>query len=155
MQFVWCYRRGEAKEESLRYSMRSVEKYFAGDVQIVLVGDCPSWYKGVHVPIKPIQRKCNRHSQRDWYNRVLAACFSKQVCENFVLMQNSVYLLGSVSSEDFVKPRHGGGIRRKNLNAIPDTNMEKVQKKDAFKLLPNNIFYDYYADFQCGLTLTI
>ena len=143
MQFVWCYRRGEAKEESLRYSMRSVEKHFAGDVQIVLVGDCPSWYKGVHVPIKPIERKCNRHIQRDWYNRVLAACFSKQVCDNFVLMQNSVYFLESVSPEDVVKPRHGGGIRRKNLNAITDTNMEKVRKRDAFNLLPNNIFYDY------------
>lgn len=44
--FIWPYYDGNAHFDELRWSIRSVLKYFQGDAFIHVVGDRPKWYSG-------------------------------------------------------------------------------------------------------------
>lgn len=44
--FVWPYYDGNAHYDELRWSIRSVLKYFRGEAELLVIGDRPKWYSG-------------------------------------------------------------------------------------------------------------
>lgn len=50
--FIYSYRNGSNDGDELRYSLRSLHKNFfcRGPLDVILVGDKPSWYTGSHIP---------------------------------------------------------------------------------------------------------
>jgi hypothetical protein len=44
--FCWIYWAGEQESDEIRWSIRSVERNYAGTSRITIIGDRPSWYDG-------------------------------------------------------------------------------------------------------------
>lgn len=57
MVALYTYRLDQHKGLELRYSIRSMVKYFTALTDILLVGDKPDWYKGDHIPCEDIKDK--------------------------------------------------------------------------------------------------
>ena len=46
LQFVWPYWHGGANGDEIRFSVRSVEKFFEGSAKCTIIGDKPPWFTG-------------------------------------------------------------------------------------------------------------
>jgi hypothetical protein len=70
VHYVVPYRDSGDDGEELRYSLRSVQTHLKvyDDLRVLLVGDCPSWYRGAYIKTTPWGEK-----QRDIIANVLAA----------------------------------------------------------------------------------
>jgi hypothetical protein len=102
MQFVYICRSGE--NEELRYSLRSVRKFFPKS-EIVVVGDAPSWYIG-----KKIQVPQSRDKYGNAYNNLNAICNSKEIEDTFVFMNDDFFIIKPVREIDYL---HGGLLLNK------------------------------------------
>ena len=143
MQFVWMYWEGSAKGNELLYSMRSVEKNFLGNAEIILIGDKPVWYKGTHFPATRIPEGY-RQQFRDYYSKVLKAAFSDEIDENFVAMMDDIYFTGKVTPEEVMTSWHCGRHLRENIrNAGRAKNAWKRGVQEALKIVDKEVMYNY------------
>jgi hypothetical protein len=92
MDFVYICRSGE--NEELRYSIRSVIHSFP-DAKVWLVGGKPDWYSGNHIPID--QR---HHKYANAINNMHAICDSKDISEEFVLMNDDFFIIKKIDKID-------------------------------------------------------
>lgn len=114
MNFVYICRGGE--NESLRYSIRSVENSFP-DSDIWVVGGIPNWYSGNKISIDQ-----NSNKWDNAINNLNAITFSKEMPEEFVLMNDDFFIINNINS---IKHYHEGSLlnkieRYKELNMHPD-----------------------------------
>ena len=84
MQFVWVYWHGGARNDELRWSIRSVIKNYRGTAKILVVGDKPPWYNGPHLRVKRVKPGKYR-AFRDSLNKLIIATASKETDDEFVL----------------------------------------------------------------------
>ena len=98
MQFVWVYWNTGAKNDELRWSIRSVLKNYQGDAKIMVVGCKPDWYTGPHIPVKRVRKGRNR-AFRDSLNKLIIAAASKEVDDQFVWMMDDIYFNRPVDDE--------------------------------------------------------
>ena len=96
MQFVWVYWHGGARNDELRWSMRSVRKNYQGNVKIMLVGDKPDWYNGPHIAVKRLPRGASR-AFRDSLNKLMTAVADDSVDEEFIWMMDDIYMVQPVT----------------------------------------------------------
>lgn len=91
MQFVWVYWHGGARNDELRWSIRSVIKNYLGTAKILVVGDKPPWYNGPHLRVKRVKPGKYR-AFRDSLNKLIIATASKETDEEFVWMMDDIYI---------------------------------------------------------------
>jgi hypothetical protein len=93
MQFVYLCRSGE--NEELRYSIRSVEKFFP-EAEIVVVGDPPEWYRGERIYVQQ-----NKNKYANARNNLLTICESSIIKDSFVVMNDDFYIIDSVNKIEY------------------------------------------------------
>lgn len=74
----------------LRFALRSIEKYLTGWTNVVIIGTPPEWYNGIYGD--PFHDSRYR-KQFNIYSKLLVACGSKQVTDNFIMWNDDHYLL--------------------------------------------------------------
>ena len=106
-QFIWLYINDEARGDELRYSMRSVYKFFSGTPHITLVGDKPDWYHGhfINVPRIPVPHESIFHALYDQHHKLWVALQHAAVADEFVVMMDDHYFVKPVSMNKLRTPR--------------------------------------------------
>ena len=107
MDFVWPFLASEAKDDEIRFSVRSVEKHFQGEVRTTIIGDKPPWYSGQYIPI-PRVKSGDHQAFRDTFNRLSFAARSKLIGDSFVWMMDDIYFMDSVTREQIETQWHAG-----------------------------------------------
>ena len=115
-QFIWFYINDEARGDELRYSIRSVCRYFEGTPRITLIGDKPDWYCGEYINIPRIPKPADArfHGLRDTIHKLYAAAHHSVVDDQFVVMMDDHYFLRSFSLSTLCVPRITVGWTPKN-----------------------------------------
>lgn len=104
MDFVYICRPG--KNEELRYSVRSVEK-FLPDNNIWVVGGKPEWYKGKYIEVLDTAGKFDNINK--CYKTILE---ENKISDNFVLMNDDFFLLSSKNNYRY----YSGLLKDKIIN---------------------------------------
>ena len=79
------------KNNEIRFSLRSVEKYLSGYRDIYIVGECPSFLKNVrHIPAKDFCQGCH---ERNIYEKILIACNQQAISNNFLQVGDDIFFL--------------------------------------------------------------
>ena len=100
MDFVWPYFKDAAHGAELELSLRSVQKNFQGNANLIVIGDLPTEinfdFTFVHCP--RIASK-QHHAFYDTFHKVHSAIQSDQVDEQFVWIHDDVFFIGEVTAE--------------------------------------------------------
>src|SRR6187399_3336172 len=84
MQFIWCYWLEGAKEDELRWSIRSVNHHFP-DAKITVIGDQAPWYFG-HLINKPKIPLVWNHNLSDVISKLEVIVDHPKVDDEFIFM---------------------------------------------------------------------
>lgn len=116
MHFVWLHIHAADDSVELKYSIRSVYKYFQGDVKVTLIGDRPNWYRGHHIPVTQIFRRANRKldSTVDQANKMIVAATHPEISEEFLWCMDDFILLKPVTVADLRVVRYDPWWQKNN-----------------------------------------
>lgn len=100
---VYPYVQHLAAWQELKYSLRSVEKYFKESFKVLIVGDLPEWIKDVqHIPHTRISG-IELTNCFDAITKLQLMLNSKKVSDDFIIMYDDIYLLKDTRTEDLQK----------------------------------------------------
>lgn len=105
MQFVWPLWIPGACGDEIRFSIKSIEKNFQGEVKITIIGDKPDWYTGHYISkphINDNEALCNF---RDVLSKIDVLSKHPEVDSRFVIMYDDIYLLNPCTEEELWLPR--------------------------------------------------
>lgn len=103
MQFVWTFWHAGAKEDELRWSIRSVRSCCEVS-KITVVGDRASWYTG-HLIHKPKIPETKDHNSNDVISKIETISNHPEIDETFVWMMDDIYFLNKCTTEELAIPR--------------------------------------------------
>jgi hypothetical protein len=92
----------DGENEELRYSIRSVLKFFP-DAEIWVIGGKPGWYVGNHIPVNQNSVKYNNVK-----NNIEKLLSDERIDDSFVYMNDDFYL---TNMPDFSQSYHRGTIK--------------------------------------------
>lgn len=88
------------QDGELRYCLRGVEKYLNGIDDLIIVGRCPDWLKGViHIPCK--DNPDGSFRDRNIYNKVRVAIESGHAGTDFLFFNDDHFLLHDFDANVF------------------------------------------------------
>jgi hypothetical protein len=90
MNFVYISRGDENQE--LRYSIRSVEKYFPNS-EVWIVGGVPNWYKGKNIYVEQSSTKYKNAAEN-----LKTIVQSDEIPEQFILMNDDFFILDTINT---------------------------------------------------------
>lgn len=105
---VWVYWAGGAKNDELRYSLRSAEKNLDGISNYVICGDVPSWFLGDAIPMG---RFLGGGTKRKWFDSIAklqAIIDSPLVTERFVWLYDDTFFVKPIHVCDLYEPLAAG-----------------------------------------------
>lgn len=105
LQFVYPYWHGGAQGDELRWSMRSVEKFYVGKATFLLIGDKPDWYTGPYLPQARAQKHTPNRGFRDMLAKVRTMAHHEATASQFVWMMDDIYFLNPVDLDALETPR--------------------------------------------------
>ena len=86
------------KNDEIRYSLRSLEKHLSGMSRVFIVGECPSWSKGViHIPCEDIHDPA-LNADGNIIHKVLTGCNSGLLSDDFLFINDDHILLGDIAA---------------------------------------------------------
>lgn|GEM_PF-2819308 len=117
LQFVWCYWHEGAKQDEIRFSMRSIEANYQGEFSFLVIGDKPPWYEGPWID-KPRLAKGRgfRRGLRDVLSKMNMLSGHPAVDDQFVWMMDDVFMVNPVTREEIEQPRADGRIKSSRVN---------------------------------------
>lgn len=87
------------EDNELRYSLRSLEKYFEDIGDVWIVGAKPPWLQNInHIPF-PHNYRSNKDA--NLISAMIRVCLEKELSTNFVFMNDDQCLLSPMKKEDF------------------------------------------------------
>jgi len=112
LQFIWCYFHRAAKQDEIRWSMRSVQKNFQGQASFLVIGDRPPWYSGPFIDCPRIRRgRGFRRGLHDVLHKMGRLSEHPDVEDEFVWMMDDVFMLKPTTIYEIMMPRAGREIR--------------------------------------------
>ena len=105
LQFVWPYWHGGANGDEIRYSVRSVEKFFYGRAKCTIIGDKPPWFTGHYIPQQRVPKRTQSRAYRDMLTKVWTMATHPEIDDNFIWMMDDIYFLKPFTLEDLQEPR--------------------------------------------------
>jgi hypothetical protein len=87
----------EWNDNELRYSLRSVQTNLKNHGQIFIVGERPTWLRKIRHLSMPDSMQ---HKQQNAINKILHACRSPKVSENFILMNDDFFFLKPTDADN-------------------------------------------------------
>ncbi len=127
LQFVWPYWAGGAQGDELRWSMRSVQKFYAGQTSFLLIGDKPDWYTGPYLPQARVRKHTPNRGFRDMLAKVRTMAHHESTASLFVWMMDDIYFIKHVDLQALETPRadrwlpndgNGWGRRKNNTMRV-------------------------------------
>lgn len=126
-----------ARGSELRYSLRSVEKNFVGDVSVWVVGDCPDWYVGNYLPVSEYDSKLILPRQ-DRAKKLWRVVKEPTIGDEFLWMMDDIYFIRKVDIDLFRNPWNCGTMTPEKLaDWRPKSEWER-QKKLTWEILADN-----------------
>ena len=145
IQFVWVYWHGGARNDELRWSIRSVLKNFVGRAKIMVVGDKPPWYDGPHIPVKRIQKGRYR-AFRDSLKKLVTAVDDCQIDDEFVWMMDDIYMVRPVTKSQLKTRYYQAQFSKQSLaKARPANKWQRIKHATMKELAKNNLPMKDYA----------
>lgn len=95
MDILYPLKKTNSNEE-LRYSLRSLQNITHD--KVIIVGDIPEWVNEEFVYYIPTHNLPNRYQATT--NNIMCACQSKELSENFILMNDDFFILKPIVEED-------------------------------------------------------
>ena len=118
LQFLYCYFHGAAKQDELRWSMRSIDTHYEGDASFLIVGDKPPWYDGPFIHHPRVKRASGfRRGLRDVLWKMNTVQHHPLVEDEFFWMMDDTFLLRPISKKELIKPRAFGKIKQSQYNS--------------------------------------
>lgn len=106
--FIWPYYDKQARFDELRFSIRSVEMFFKGEANCLVVGDKPAWWDGSFVPVERsgVARdfRSNLRDALTKFHRGLSVASSEEV----VWMMDDTFFTKSFDLDALRVPRANG-----------------------------------------------
>lgn len=128
------------KDEELRYSLRSVEKFLTHYGNVFIVGECPSWVRNVlHLPW---QDTLNR-KEYSIMSKIKHACEQDFISKEFLYMADDYYFINQRRADGFV-PTYGTTLKSA-LHGKVGKNAEKI--RNLIDLYPEGLFFDMHQPF--------
>ena len=128
ISLVWPYITGPGNGSELRFSIRSAQRNFVGNVDIWVVGERPDWYEGNFLPIRQV--KTPEHTPRfDRAEKLLRILDEPAISEEFVWMMDDIYFVNPITLEQLSVPRSNGCVTKEWLSKWIPTNGWQVEKK--------------------------
>jgi hypothetical protein len=90
--FCWIYWAGEQESDEIRWSIRSVERNYAGTARITIIGDRPSWYDG-HCIEQPRVGPQPFRRYRDTLSKIRTMIDSEEIRGTIVWCMDDCYFL--------------------------------------------------------------
>lgn len=126
-------------DNEIRYSIRSFRKHFKDLRNIVIVGECPIWLRGViHLPVND---DLNVIKDARMMLKIAAACKDPRVSDQFVFCTDDTYLNTDLSFSDF-KGWHEGPMI---YDAQKDLEDHRSVGERTLHLRPSDWFNWMYA----------
>ena len=100
MQFVWPYISSEAHGDEIRFSVRSVEKFFDGRAKCTIIGDRPQWFSGHVISKKRVPESTPKRAYRDMLSKVWFMATHAEIDTEFVWMMDDIYFVKPFTFED-------------------------------------------------------
>ena len=137
LQFVWVYWHGGAKGDELRWSMRSVEKHYAGRCRFTVIGDRPPWYAGHVIPAARYTTSSGGFERglRDVLRKMEALTRHPDIDSEFVWMMDDTFFLQPVTREQLAISRAAGQV---NIQREAGSNRYQTLKTLTGKRLARN-----------------
>lgn len=104
LQFVYPYWHEGANGDEIRWSIRSVHRFFDGEAKVTIVGDRPPWYRG-HVIDQPQIPRCKHHGFRDMLSKVWTMATHPEIDSRAVWMMDDIYFVKMIDADDLALPR--------------------------------------------------
>lgn len=104
LQFVWPYWHAGANGDEIRFSVRSVEKFFDGEAKCTIIGDRPPWFGGHCITQKRSPNSTHHRGFRDTLAKLWTAANSPEVDFGFVWMMDDIYFMKKFSFEQISAP---------------------------------------------------
>lgn len=104
-QFIWPYWEGGSIGDEIRFSVRSVEHFFEGRAETLIIGDRPAWYTGPHIYKKRVKSRTPSRNFRDTISKLYWMATRPEVRTDFVWMMDDVYFVQPFSLADIQTPR--------------------------------------------------
>jgi len=141
LQFVWCYFHRAAAQDELRFSMRSIEKNFQGEVEFLVIGDRPPWYDGPFIDCPRIRKGGGfRRGLHDVLNKMSVLSEHEDVRDEFVWMMDDVFMVRPTTYRQMITPRAAGNIGIKKYNG-----WQTVKTNTGKRLRENGLPFRDYA----------
>jgi len=159
LQFVWPYFAGGAQGDELRWSIRSVEQFYAGTADVLVIGDKPDWYTGPHIHQPRVSARHPNRAFRDMLSKVWRMATDAAVAEQFVWMMDDVYFLRPFSLDDVAtprcdpyRPRSGNGWQKRKQNTMQALLARGYTTHDYATHLPHHVekpkLRDLFGEFE-------
>lgn len=111
------------QDNELRYSLRSLEQNFENLGNVFIVGNRPNWLQNVIFIPALDPYKANKDA--NLINKLILACYHKELSEEFLNMSDDMILLQKRSYDDFKVPYTSNSI----ANFVPNQKLNKWQTR--------------------------
>jgi hypothetical protein len=107
------------QNNEIRYSLRSVQKYFNDFDKVVIVGHKPSFITKVHhIPCTDSHQGSQAFKERNIMHKILKACSDERVSDRFLFMNDDYFFLRELSARRFPN-YHKGDLSASLKTEIP------------------------------------
>ncbi len=124
-----------AQWEELRYSLRSIEENFQGDVKIFVIGDDPGWFSEeinfIHCP------RISDNPPRDIVNKLNTVIAHEDISDDFIWMNDDIYMINKVNLCDIQILKSTGNLSKVKIRE--DTAFRRNLKLTYNELLEHNL----------------
>jgi hypothetical protein len=97
---------GASRWQELRYSLRSLEKFFEEEAEVWIVGDCPDWIQNVRYIEHHKNERVYCASTYDAVMKLEAYIKHKDSPEKFIRMYDDIYFIGPRTLHDLEVTRY-------------------------------------------------
>jgi hypothetical protein len=125
LQFVWPYWHGGAVSDEIRWSVRSVETFYNGEAECVIIGDKPPWYTGKYIPAARVSGSTPNRAFRDMLAKMWIMATHPEINAEFVWMMDDIYFLKPFSKRDVMiaraykwRPSESNSWQRRKSNTM-------------------------------------
>lgn len=140
--FVWTYYAPGAKGDELKYSIRSVLKWYP-NARVIVVGDKPDWYTGEFIE-KPRIGNTDFRAFKDCYSKILRAA---EEVDKFIWMMDDVYLASETPLWHLTSPKYVRHVTQEKFYAWKPKNAWAKTRANAYAYLLSKSLptYDFAA----------
>lgn len=127
------------KDNELRYSLRSIEKYLKGYGNVYIVGHLPDWVINVtHIHCDDIKGRKELSIMR----KIHTACRDERITEDFCFFNDDHFLLKELNSRD-IKYWYSSSVQEKSLYGAHHNIVKAINTLDV--LGQNCSFFDIHV----------